>query len=117
MRPVVDFVIDCITFHGFASIMARICHTNNCPVGVATQQESLRAKFPGTPGDVVNYFSLVASEVKGVGGGDDDDDGCTIYLLLGLPTASPNNRRRKSFANGNHTDASAGPWFAGGVWL
>lgn len=44
--------------------MARICHTNNCPVGVATQQEELRKKFPGTPGDIVNYFILVANEVR-----------------------------------------------------
>lgn len=45
-------------------IMARICHTNNCPVGVATQREDLRAKFPGTPADVVNYFAMVAEEVR-----------------------------------------------------
>jgi glutamate synthase (ferredoxin) len=44
-------------------IMARICHTNNCPVGVATQQEELRQKFPGQPADVVNYFAFVAEEV------------------------------------------------------
>lgn len=47
-------------------IMARICHTNNCPVGVATQREDLRAKFPGTPADVVNYFAMVAEEVRGL---------------------------------------------------
>ncbi|MBD2579185.1 glutamate synthase-related protein [Oscillatoria sp. FACHB-1406] len=45
-------------------IMARICHTNNCPVGVATQQEKLRARFPGTPGHVVNFFYFVAEEVR-----------------------------------------------------
>lgn len=28
-------------------IMARICHTNDCPVGVASQREELRARFPG----------------------------------------------------------------------
>ena len=33
-------------------IMARICHTNNCPVGVTTQKEALRKKFPGTPEQV-----------------------------------------------------------------
>ena len=31
-------------------VMARICHTNNCPVGVASQREELRARFPGAPG-------------------------------------------------------------------
>lgn len=35
-------------------IMARVCHTNNCPVGVASQREELRARFPGAPGDLVS---------------------------------------------------------------
>ncbi len=34
-------------------IMARVCHTNNCPVGVASQREELRARFPGAPADLV----------------------------------------------------------------
>lgn len=45
-------------------IMARVCHTNNCPVGVATQQERLRQRFPGTPDHVVNFFWLIALEVQ-----------------------------------------------------
>ena len=45
-------------------IMARICHTNNCPVGVASQKEELRARYPGTPGDVVEFFMFVANEVR-----------------------------------------------------
>lgn len=45
-------------------IMARVCHTNNCPVGVATQQEKLRQRFTGVPGDVVNFFYYVAEEVR-----------------------------------------------------
>jgi len=45
-------------------IMARICHTNNCPVGVATQREELRKRFPGTPEQVVNFFFFVAEEVR-----------------------------------------------------
>ena len=45
-------------------IMARICHTNNCPVGVATQQEKLRQRFSGTPDHVVNFFYFVAQEVR-----------------------------------------------------
>lgn len=47
-------------------VMARICHTNNCPVGVASQREELRARFPGLPGDLVNYFLYVAEEVRGM---------------------------------------------------
>ncbi|KAG9156250.1 hypothetical protein Leryth_009131 [Lithospermum erythrorhizon] len=46
-------------------VMARICHTNNCPVGVASQREELRARFPGVPGDLVNFFFYVAEEVRG----------------------------------------------------
>jgi glutamate synthase (ferredoxin) len=45
-------------------IMARICHTNNCPVGVATQQERLRARFTGIPEHVVNFFYFIAQEVR-----------------------------------------------------
>ena len=45
-------------------IMARICHTNNCPVGVASQREDLRQRFPGMPEHVVNFFHFVASEVR-----------------------------------------------------
>eukprot|EP00903_Cladosiphon_okamuranus_P012610 g11799.t1 len=45
-------------------IMARICHTNNCPVGVTTQKEELRKKFPGTPQNVVTFFEFVAEEVR-----------------------------------------------------
>lgn len=45
-------------------IMARICHTNNCPVGVATQQERLRQRFSGAPGQVVNFFYFIAEEVR-----------------------------------------------------
>merc|ERR1712176_1566305 len=45
-------------------IIARICHTNNCPVGVASQREELRKKFPGTPSDLVNFFLFIAEEVR-----------------------------------------------------
>src|SRR4028119_1486142 len=45
-------------------IMARVCHMNTCPVGVTTQQEHLRKRFPGTPEHVVNFFYFVAQEVR-----------------------------------------------------
>ncbi|MEA5508257.1 glutamate synthase large subunit [Crocosphaera sp. UHCC 0190] len=47
-------------------IMARICHTNNCPVGVATQQERLRQRFTGVPENVVNFFYFIAEEVRSI---------------------------------------------------
>ncbi|HET8759735.1 MAG TPA: glutamate synthase-related protein, partial [Nitrospiria bacterium] len=45
-------------------IMMRKCHLNTCPVGVATQDPVLRAKFTGQPEHVVNYFFFVAQEVR-----------------------------------------------------
>jgi glutamate synthase (ferredoxin) len=47
-------------------IMARICHTNKCPVGVASQREDLRARFPGIPEQVVNFFYFMAEEVRSI---------------------------------------------------
>jgi glutamate synthase (NADPH) large chain len=47
-------------------IMMRKCHLNTCPVGVATQDPVLRAKFSGKPEHVVNYFFFVAEEVRGI---------------------------------------------------
>src|SRR5256714_2427805 len=44
--------------------MARQCHLNTCPTGIATQREDLRAKFEGRPEHVVNYLFLVAGEVR-----------------------------------------------------
>ncbi|MBL8302583.1 MAG: glutamate synthase subunit alpha, partial [Ideonella sp.] len=45
-------------------IMMRKCHLNTCPVGVATQDPVLRAKFQGRPEHVVNYFFFVAEEAR-----------------------------------------------------
>ncbi|MBC7435986.1 MAG: glutamate synthase subunit alpha [Bdellovibrionales bacterium] len=45
-------------------IMMRKCHLNTCPVGVATQDPTLRKKFSGRPEHVVNYFFFVAEEVR-----------------------------------------------------
>ena len=45
-------------------IMMRKCHLNTCPVGVATQDPVLRAKFAGKPEYVVNYFFFVAQEAR-----------------------------------------------------
>jgi len=45
-------------------VMMRKCHLNTCPVGVATQDPVLRARFKGTPEHVINYFFFVAQEVR-----------------------------------------------------
>jgi glutamate synthase (NADPH/NADH) large chain/glutamate synthase (ferredoxin) len=44
--------------------MARQCHLNTCPTGIATQRDDLRAKFTGRPEYVVNYLFLIAEEVR-----------------------------------------------------
>ncbi len=44
--------------------MARQCHLNTCPAGIATQREDLRAKFTGRPQHLINYLTLVAEEVR-----------------------------------------------------
>ncbi|HYM70950.1 MAG TPA: glutamate synthase large subunit [bacterium] len=57
---------------GFASaavvalgcVMARQCHLNTCPVGIATQRDDLRAKFPGTPERVVHFFLAIAEDLR-----------------------------------------------------
>src|SRR6185436_6475049 len=58
--------------YGFASsalvasgcIMMRVCHLNTCPVGIATQDPKLRAKFTGKPEFVETFFRFIAEEVR-----------------------------------------------------
>ncbi|MFB6309825.1 MAG: glutamate synthase large subunit [Salinirussus sp.] len=45
-------------------VMARQCHENTCPVGVATQNEKLRDRFPGEPQHVINYMTFMAQELR-----------------------------------------------------
>ena len=45
-------------------IMMRKCHLNTCPVGIATQDPELRAKFKGKPESIVNYMFMVAEEAR-----------------------------------------------------
>jgi glutamate synthase domain-containing protein 2/glutamate synthase domain-containing protein 1/glutamate synthase domain-containing protein 3 len=45
-------------------IMMRKCHLNTCPVGIATQDPVLRAKFAGKPEHVINYFFFVAEQLR-----------------------------------------------------
>ena len=45
-------------------IMMRVCHLNTCPVGVATQDPQLRAKFNGDPQYTVNFMKFIAQEVR-----------------------------------------------------
>jgi glutamate synthase (NADPH) large chain len=45
-------------------VMMRVCHSNTCPRGVATQDPELRAKFDGKPEYVVNFMRFIAQEVR-----------------------------------------------------
>ena len=47
-------------------IMMRKCHLNTCPVGVATQDPVLRARFQGTPEHVINFMFFVAEELRAI---------------------------------------------------
>jgi len=49
---------------GLGCIMMRVCHLNTCPVGVATQDPKLRARFTGDPAHVVNFMHFIAQEVR-----------------------------------------------------
>ena len=45
-------------------IMMRVCHLDTCPVGIATQNPELRARFSGKPEFVVTFFEYIAEEVR-----------------------------------------------------
>ncbi|AGW41319.1 glutamate synthase subunit alpha [Leifsonia xyli subsp. cynodontis DSM 46306] len=45
-------------------VMMRVCHLDTCPVGVATQNPELRARFSGKPEFVVTFFEFIAQEVR-----------------------------------------------------
>lgn len=59
-----EFGFGTIAMIATGCIMARICHTNKCPVGVATQREELRARFSGVPEALVNFFLFIGNEVR-----------------------------------------------------
>ncbi|MFN6999872.1 MAG: glutamate synthase-related protein, partial [Elioraea tepidiphila] len=59
-----EFGIGTASLVAMGCIMVRQCHSNTCPVGVCTQDETLRAKFEGTPEKVINLFSFIAEEVR-----------------------------------------------------
>ena len=45
-------------------IMMRKCHLNTCPVGIATQDPELRAKYKGKPEHIINYITFLAMEIR-----------------------------------------------------
>ncbi|MDJ0684026.1 MAG: glutamate synthase large subunit [Alphaproteobacteria bacterium] len=59
-----EFGLGTASLIAMGCIMVRQCHSNTCPVGVCTQDQSLIDRFSGTPEKVVNLFSFVAEEVR-----------------------------------------------------
>jgi glutamate synthase (NADPH/NADH) large chain len=82
-------------------IMMRKCHLNTCPVGVATQDPVLRARFTGMPEHVINYFFFVAEELR------------EIMAKLGLRTVQEMTGRVDLL----DTRRAINHWKAGGVDL
>ncbi|MEQ9004908.1 MAG: glutamate synthase large subunit, partial [Pseudomonadales bacterium] len=82
-------------------IMMRKCHLNTCPVGIATQDPTLRKKFKGQPEHVVNYLFMVAKELRG------------IMAELGFRTVNEMVGRVDAL----ETRAAVDHWKAGGIDL
>ena len=80
-------------------IMMRKCHLNTCPVGIATQDPELRTKFAGAPEHVVNYFFMVAKELR------------QIMAKLGFRTVNEMIGR----ADALRADAAVAHWKAKGL--
>ena len=59
-----EFGFGTIAMIAVGCVVARICHTNNCPVGVTTQKEALRRKFVGVPHDMLGFFVYIAEESR-----------------------------------------------------
>jgi len=59
-----EYVFGTASLVSSGCVMARQCHKNTCPVGVATQREELRDRFPGEPEHVVNYMTFIAQELR-----------------------------------------------------
>lgn len=59
-----EFGFGTVALIAVGCVMVRQCHLNTCPVGVATQDPVLRAKYKGSPDRVISFFSFVAQEVR-----------------------------------------------------
>ena len=59
-----EYGIGTLSLVAMGCLMVRQCHSNTCPVGICTQDPSLRAKFPGTADQVINLMTFMAEEVR-----------------------------------------------------
>ncbi|MGH7765327.1 MAG: glutamate synthase large subunit, partial [Candidatus Dormibacteraceae bacterium] len=104
--------------------MARQCHLNTCPTGIATQREDLRAKFEGRPEHVINYLLLIAEEVREhlarLGAGSlaelvgrvellEQDPAAQLDLSLVLARTDPALPRSRAWARNGDAPSAAPP--------
>lgn len=61
-----EFAIGTASLVAMGCLMVRQCQSNTCPVGICTQDEMLRQKFAGSPEKVINLFTFIADEVRGI---------------------------------------------------
>jgi len=107
-------------------IMMRVCHLDTCPVGVATQNPELRARFNGKPEFVENYFRFIAEDIRrylaelgfrsideAVGHAEvlDTDEGVAHWKSKGLDltavfTVAPGAQRRRTRAQEHGLEAA-----------
>nr|CAX48609.1 glutamate synthase [Haloferax mediterranei ATCC 33500] len=83
-------------------VMARQCHENTCPVGVATQDENLRRRFPGEPDHVINYMTFIAQELREIMA---ELGFRTLDEMIGRPSAL--RQRETDHEKAKHLDLSA----------
>ena len=84
-------------------IMMRKCHLNTCPVGVATQDPVLRARFTGQPEHVINYFFFVAEELRAIMA----DAGLAHARRDDRPASTCSTSRRRSTTGRRRASTSA----------
>ena len=82
--------------------MMRVCHLDTCPVGVATQNPVLRARFSGKPEFVVNFFEFIAA------------GGARVPRRARLPLAST---RRSATTSCSTSNGAVEHWKADGLDL
>ncbi len=97
-----EYVFGTASLVSSGCVMARQCHENTCPVGVASQDEDLRNRFPGQPDHVVNYMTFIAHELRQIMA---DLGFRSLNEMIGRPSALA--QRDSDHPKAQHLDLSA----------
>lgn len=92
-----EFGFGTIAMIATGCVMARICHTNNCPVGVASQRKDLRSRYPGIPSDLVNFFLFIAEEARSILA---DMGYCSLQEIIGNSSLLHSNKKEMKKTSG-----------------